>query len=131
MDIAGKVRETAFKALHDSMEAVLTEAIDAAPVKTGTLRRSGTITDSRSRQSVFISFNTPYAAIVHDGSEPHEILPVKKKALYWKGAAHPVKRVLHPGTKPNPFLTRTVEKRLDNVGGYIQDEVIKTIDKWL
>jgi HK97 gp10 family phage protein len=52
---------------------------------------------------------TPYAIYVHEGTRPHEIRPVTKKALYWKGALHPVKRVLHPGTKPNPFVERTAE----------------------
>ena len=36
--------EAALKALRTGAEKILTEAIDAAPVDTGTLRRSGTVT---------------------------------------------------------------------------------------
>ena len=46
----------------------------------------------------------PYAAFVEFGTRPHEILPINKQALYWKGAEHPVKRVEHPGSKANPFM---------------------------
>ena len=50
-----------------------------------------------------------YAIYVHEGTRPHEILPRIKKALYWEGAAHPVRRVWHPGTRPNRFLVRMVK----------------------
>lgn len=45
-----------------------------------------------------------YAAYVELGTRPHEIRPTEKKALYWPGAAHPVGKVNHPGTRPQPFL---------------------------
>ena len=76
------------------MEAVLTKAIDAAPVETGTLRRSGTVTvgglpvavlgreirsgqssfvgammngrDVGAAQEVYTSFNTPYCIVMHE-----------------------------------------------------------------
>jgi len=50
---------------------------------------------------------TPYAIYVHDGTEPYIIRPKNKKALYWKGALHPVKLVHHPGITANPFVERT------------------------
>jgi hypothetical protein len=49
-----------------------------------------------------------YAPYVEFGTKPHVILPKDKKALFWPGADHPVKRVNHPGTKPNDFLGRIV-----------------------
>ena len=52
----------------------------------------------------------PYAIFVHSGTKPHEIRPTTKKALYWKGALHPVKVVRHPGTKPNKFVDRTASE---------------------
>ena len=45
-----------------------------------------------------------YAAYVELGTRPHEILPIAKKALFWPGADHPVGKVNHPGTRPQPFL---------------------------
>lgn len=52
--------------------------------------------------------NVKYAAIHHFGgtTRPHEIFPVKAKALFWPGAKHPVKSVKHPGSKipARPFM---------------------------
>ena len=90
---AVKIAEQAgIKALRTGAEAILTEAIDEAPVDTGTLRRSGTVTvgalpdgaqvyeaaESGSdmkdafpgpvgkEKAVYISFNTPYARRQHE-----------------------------------------------------------------
>lgn len=45
-----------------------------------------------------------YAGFVEFGTGPYVILPVRKQALYWKGAAHPVRRVVRQGNRPYPFL---------------------------
>jgi hypothetical protein len=84
--------EAALKALRTGAEAILTEAIDEAPVDTGTLRRSGTVTvgskadggqvyaaaeagtemkdafpnEIGKEKAVYISFNTPYARRQHE-----------------------------------------------------------------
>jgi len=90
---AVKIAEDAgLKALRTGAEAILTEAINEAPVDTGTLRRSGTVTvgalpdgaqvyeaaESGSdmkdafpgtegkEKAVYISFNTPYARRQHE-----------------------------------------------------------------
>jgi hypothetical protein len=84
--------EAALKALRTGAEAILTEAIDEAPIDTGTLRRSGTVTVGKlpdsariyeaaesgiemkdafpdpvgKEKAVYISFNTPYARRQHE-----------------------------------------------------------------
>lgn len=84
--------EAGLKALRTGAEAILTEAIDEAPIDTGTLRRSGTVTvgglpDGEQvfeaakagnemkdafpdpvgkEKAVYISFNTPYARRQHE-----------------------------------------------------------------
>jgi len=84
--------EAGLKALRTGAEAILTEAIDEAPVETGTLRRSGTVTVGKlpdgeqvyeaaesgtemkdaysnaigKEKAVYISFNTPYARRMHE-----------------------------------------------------------------
>jgi hypothetical protein len=84
--------DAALKALRTGAEAILTEAIDEAPVDTGTLRRSGTVTVGElpdgekvyeaakagnemkdafpekigKEKAVYISFNTPYARRQHE-----------------------------------------------------------------
>lgn len=56
-----------------------------------------------------------YAPFVEFGTAPHIILPKDKKALFWPGAAHPVARVNHPGTKPNQFMERIVAASQDEI----------------
>jgi len=84
--------EAGLKALRTGAEAILTEAIDQAPIDTGTLRRSGTVTVGGlpdgaqvfeaaeagnemkdafpdpvgKEKAVYISFNTPYARRQHE-----------------------------------------------------------------
>lgn len=66
-DLTEKIaRAAAIQALHDGAEAILTEAIDEAPIDTGTLRRSGAVTDTPSENAVYVSFNTPYARRQHE-----------------------------------------------------------------
>lgn len=152
-DLAIKIaRDAVMKALNNGANAILTEAIDEAPVKTGTLRRSGMVTagalpsnslslykDAKSGIEafadeysndpvVYVSFNTPYAAAVHEGYDPHEITVDSAKVLAtpasrWKGGVvHPYnsnqlpkyskdgkyviigKRVRHPGYKGKKYL---------------------------
>jgi len=45
-----------------------------------------------------------YGVYVHEGTAPHEIRPKRAKALFWRGARHPVRSVHHPGTRAQPFL---------------------------
>jgi hypothetical protein len=49
-----------------------------------------------------------YWATVEYGSVPHVIRPKYKKALYWPGALHPVRKVNHPGTPSQPFMRRAL-----------------------
>lgn len=80
------------------------------PVRTGTLRRSITSRVERGGDRGIIGTNLTYARAVHDGSKPHIIRPKRAKALFWKGAAHPVRVVHHPGTKANAFIARTRDR---------------------
>ena len=50
-----------------------------------------------------VESGVPEAAYVLQGTAPHEIEPRTRRALFWPEADHPVRRVHHPGTKPNPF----------------------------
>lgn len=60
------IRKAAFEAIRDGAEAILTEAIDETPIDTGTLRRSGTVTEAPREAAVYVSFNTPYARRQHE-----------------------------------------------------------------
>lgn len=73
----------------------------------GTLQRS--LVYQKGSQGAGI-YGVHYAEFVIHGTAPHLILPVQKKALWWQGAAHPVPQVQHPGTAPNDFPKRAVER---------------------
>lgn len=61
-----------------------------------------------------LASNVKYAPIIEDGSRPHVILPRNKKALFWVGARHPVKKVNHPGTRAYHVLANAVNKAAAN-----------------
>ena len=67
-----------------------------------------------------------YGKWVIEGTGPHIIEPKTKKALFWNGAGFPVKRVHHPGTKPNDFFSKAMPQ--------IESEVVRRVQvfgKWL
>jgi len=85
-------------------------------IDTGRLR--GSITHRSTATAAFVGTNVEYARIHQEGATipPHVIRPRFKKALFWPGAAHPVKHVKHPGGRipARPFL-------------HLEDEDIKNI----
>ena len=81
-------------------------------VDTGHLRH-GVSTDIRGLGATIHTSNIKYAPMVEYGTKAHIIRAKNKKALYWKGAKHPVKKVNHPGSKAKPYLIPAFEKEKD------------------
>lgn len=80
-------------------------------VKTGHLRR-GITTNIGNMEATVHTSNIKYAVMVEKGTKAHIIRPKNKKALYWKGASHPVKQVNHPGSKAKPYLIPAFDKEV-------------------
>ncbi|MDF3129271.1 phage virion morphogenesis protein [Kiritimatiellaeota bacterium B1221] len=59
---------------------------------------------SISQDAVIVGTDRKYAAYHQWGTAPYVIRPRVKKALFWNGAVHPVKKVNHPGLPARPFL---------------------------
>lgn len=79
--------------------------------------------EGRGRElTLFLAHGVKYGAFLEEGTPPHVIRPKNKKALYWKGAAHPVKKVNHPGTKAYPILEDTIRSN--------KNRLIKDIASW-
>ena len=93
-------------------------------VVTGHLRRS-IATKMGDLEATIHTSNVKYAVIVEKGSKAHVIRPKNKKALYWKGATHPVKQVNHPGSKAKPYLEPALESEKDK---FIEN--LKEAIKW-
>lgn len=74
-----------------------------------------------------------YADAVHDGYGPNVIKAAPGKALFWPGAAHPVKSVKHPGYEGDPFLDRMVkaaEPDTNRIQQKIADNVVNALSKF-
>jgi HK97 gp10 family phage protein len=92
-------------------------------VVTGHLRR-GITTDIKGLEATIHTSNIKYAPMVEYGTKAHIIKAKNKKALYWKGAKHPVKSVRHPGSEAKPYLIPAFEKEKDTFVKNLE-EVIK------
>ncbi len=84
-----------------------------APVRTSNLANSGTSEVNAAGTQGIVRFTAPYSVFVHEGTGlfgPHKtkIVPISAKALYWPGAAHPVRAV--KGMHGHPFLTDAAEQ---------------------
>ncbi|GAH65426.1 unnamed protein product [marine sediment metagenome] len=109
------------KAIATAVMIIHRNAKMETPTKSGTLRRG-----IKSRIAPFrgmIESTVAYGVYVHEGTSAHLIRAVNKRALYWKGARHPVKSVQHPGTKANPFMKRGAEKSEGQVQAIFQKAV--------
>lgn len=102
------------------------EAKRQVPVRTGTLRRSITSVVESAGERGRVGTNLRYALWVHEGTRAHVIVPTVKRALYWKGARHPVRRVMHPGTKGQPFLRNALATSRDSL-----QRIIASGEGWL
>lgn len=58
---------------------------------------------------------------------PYTISPRRKRALYWKGARHPVKRVMHPGVKAQHFTDKIAAAMQKQYQRIMQDEINRVI----
>jgi hypothetical protein len=121
--IIARARVAIERAVTLSAEDLVAQQMIAAPVKTGTLRASIHIDsivsggDSVTATTATGGESSKYAIFVHEGTGPHEIYPKAAQALFWPGAAHPVKVVHHPGTHPDHYMS---DPLLANMGVYIE-----------
>lgn len=58
---------------------------------------------------------------------PYVIRPRRKRALFWSGAAHPVRRVVHPGLKAKNYSAQIAEKMQKQYERIMQAEIDKVI----
>ena len=107
-----EIKDDVRKVVKNSAFNIERNAKSSASVKTGHLRRSIS-TKMGDMEATIHTSNLKYAPMVEFGTKPHIIRAKNKKALYWKGANHPVKSVRHPGGKAKPYLIPAFEKEKD------------------
>lgn len=74
-----------------------------------------------------------YASFVEEGTKPHDIRPVKAKALRWEdegGGVHFAHLVHHPGGKPYPFMGPAYLKA-ERVLERVLEETVPTMQRKL
>jgi hypothetical protein len=80
-----------------------------AGVRTGALRASIHMRHLRDSRGQFVRIGSPlnYALMHHEGTKPHLITPNRAQVLRFVRGSRVVyaHSVMHPGTKPNKFLT--------------------------
>ena len=91
------------------------------PYKTGQLQQ--TFFSRITGLTAFWGPTVNYAAAVEFGTAPHVIYPKNAKALYWNGAKHPVKKVNHPGSAPNPYMERIITQATEPVNALFVEAV--------
>lgn len=100
----------------------------SAPVNTGALRQS--IQSRFEPLKGIVEALAKYAFYVHEGTRPHDIFPVNKRALanVRKGQFFG-KHVKHPGTRPNPFMKKSVDEAIEWITKYFSDAVDNIIKR--
>lgn len=101
------------------------------PFLTGDLRKS-IVVQPAGPAAASIGSNLPYARPVHDGRPAITIRPKNKKALYWKGAKHPVKKVHQKARKGKPFIKDAIvemTKDLSFLEPHVSKAVLKELEK--
>lgn len=120
------LKEAREKRIKESIILLQGEAKKEVPVDKGILRKSLQVEFGNEEGKLFTT--TPYALYVHEGTKAHEITPKSWKALFWKGAEHPVKKVWHPWTQGNPFLTRALENKKGEILARLQHLILFSME---
>jgi hypothetical protein len=116
--------------MQDSARLVQRTAKDKVPVDTGRLKGSITEETQYEGNRLVGRVYTPveYAPYIEFGVL-HEVTirPKNKKALYWKGAEHPVKKVVLPPRPAKPYMYPALEVNKPtiyrNAGEYIRKQL--------
>jgi hypothetical protein len=71
---------------------------------------------------IYLSHSVRYGVFLESSNKAYTIVPKAKKALFWNGLAHPVKRAFHPARQPIYAVIRpTIERNLDRIGPTFQE----------
>jgi hypothetical protein len=99
------------------VEEIEARGVKHTPVRTGELANSENSHVNQDGSEGKVQATAKHARFVHDGTGIYGpkgkeiiILPKKKKALFWPGGKHPVKKVVQQGIRPNPFFKKALKE---------------------
>lgn len=80
------------------------------------------VEDEGDRLILYLSHGKEYGTYLETGTgiygpkkRPFEIRPKSKKALFWEGLPHPVKKVTVQGMKQQPIIKPTVDEHYEEI----------------
>ncbi len=122
------------KALEISLNDIRNQALREAPVNKqtggGNLRQKILPVKMLTRLRGEIESAAGYSVYVHEGTKPHIITIVNKKVLANRRKNQIFGKVVHhPGTQPNPFLKRAIDKSSKKVENNFRMALIRVIKK--
>ena len=111
-----EIEEKLIQAMPRIANNLQSELILVCPVDKGFLVNSIRVFPSSDGLGLVISM-LQYGKHVEFGVPPHVIKPDKKKALKFKGDQKMVivKKINHPGSRPNPFIRNTIQNKLPQI----------------
>jgi hypothetical protein len=118
------------RVVEDGAQAIVARERAEVPRRTGRLaeglgyrvRSLGSSAEAR------FTSDADYTPFVVQGTAAHEIEAKTGHALFWPGAAHPVAFVHHPGTRPDDFPTRAMdraERDIDRILDVVGEEIVE------
>lgn len=122
-------------AVKSSLNEIRNKSLREAPIKSGDLRKGISTPIMKTRLRGELEAREPYSAAVHEGSRAHIIRP---KRIGYKG--HPgglgnrktgfgvYNMVHHPGTKPNKFFVRSIEKSISAIDQFFNRAIQNIIN---
>lgn len=118
------------KAVRKSVLTIQSNALKEAPVNKsyggGNLRQN--IRAAVSGISGTVTSYAPYSIFVHEGTRPHIIVPVNKKVLANKRTGQFFGRLVHhPGTKPNQFFIRAIQRSAQSIEKFFGDALVASL----
>lgn len=117
-EILQRVRAAAEIAVDELADRVHGEAVQLAPLETGRLRESARVDTERDDENGYrreVSFNTPYAAVQHEGG--WETGPL---------AGHRIRRYTTPGTGPK-YLEAPLKRAIPDLEPHISKRVSEAL----
>lgn len=125
------MRDSLTEATDKSIRQIQRNAMREAPVNKqsggGNLRQS-----IKARMTGVLSgeveVGAKYAVFVHEGTRPHQIVVKNKRVLANRRTGQIFgRKVMHRGTKANPFLDRAVQESEPNVNNFFNQAIKKAL----
>lgn len=112
------------RAVSEAGEEAAHRAVDKFYKLLARWKHKPTFKIQRSGYTWKVTTDDPVFNYQDEGTDPHTIRPRRKRALYWRGAAHPVRVVRHPGTQPQDF-TGQVQAQMRGEFKRLMDEELE------